>query len=794
MNPTPSSSLPLQTLSDGGQPPSKRVASAADAQTIVQSLVWSNRERARFNAKIKGMLDGNPPFDAAKLKAAAQSYRINVNWMEGKAALSSALVPYYDLFAGSQYYAEVRLYLENEDDREYKSAVVSEEFDCLLKKYNGFLFEMDGVLHDYVAFGKGFAMFQKKWGWHFKRVNFNRVFVPDAAEASVEKQEVVVVREKMQLHTLWGSIKDRKTAAAAGWHTGAVADAIRKAMPEEREGQTNDALSYDYVQQKMRDRDIVEGTRQPTVPVAHLLVKEFDGTITHQIVEELQGPSGNADGNQPRPLFLFEKRGLFQNMREVFSAFFFETLDGSWNGACGIGRDIYSAMEVKNRLLCKIVDNAFLSSGMTVQAQSEAGLQKANLVQIGNMNVLPPGFDVVQGQIFVDSSSLLGTNQLLDQTISSNTGIFKAKLEKAPGNPITAKEAEIRFSKSNTLSNSGVSRFYRQMDPFYTELYRRVTMEEPLDSDKSEEAEAVRDFRKRCKKRGVTLDDLRSVESVMACRNIGNGSEMQREQALEQFGPYVSMLPESGKQAWMEDVVAAKFNASRVRRYVPPRDKQLLPNDQQAMAMLENNALKSAAPVAWTPTQNNVIHATEHLKAMAGALGSLEQGAQLPEVLGFLESAGPHVQIHISHLAGDTSRRTEWKLLSDQFKQVAGATDDLLKQYQKQQEEAAEQQQQNTPAAHLGKISESMSYKDVPDDIKRQMEAAAGFKPSGQPETDPKMAKAVHGMQLKELQTKHKMELDAVKAKQDLAIKDLQTAQQIRHTEARHETELAGAE
>ncbi len=794
MTQSPSTSLPLQTLSDAGKPPSKRVSSAADAQTIVASLVYSNRERARFNAKIKGMLDGNPPYDAAKLKANAQSYRANINFMEGESSLSAAMVPYYDLFAGSQYYAEVQLYLDNPDDMEVKSRIATEEFDCLLKKYQGFIFQMDGVLHDFVAFGKGFAMFPKKWGWHFQRVSFNRVFVSDGTEASVEKLEIATVREKMQLHTLWGYIKDAKTAAAAGWHPTAVADAIRKAMPEDREHQANTTLSYEYVQQRMRDRDLCEGTRQPTVAAAHLLTREFDGTITHQIVEETLGvANGQTGGDAPKPLFLFEKRGLFTNMREVLSAFFFETLDGSWNGARGLGHKIYSAMEIKNRLLCKIVDNAFLSGGITLQANDASSLQKTNLVQAGDFNIIPPGYAVQNAQIFVNSSGLGATNLLLDQTISSNTGIFKAKMEKPQGNPRTAKEVEIQYQNATVLSASGCARFYRQLDPFYAELYRRVTTEEPISSDKSEEAEAVRDFRARCAKRGVTLKDLRSVESVTACRNIGNGSQMQRTQTLERFEQFVPMLPESGKQAWMEDLVASEFTAGKVARYVPPRDKQLLPNDQQAMALLENAAMKSGAPVAWTPTQNNVIHATEHLKAMSAGAQSLQQGAQPMEVLAFLEDAGPHTQIHLAHLQSDPSRKKEFELLQQQFKQMAQFTDQLQAQVQKQQQEQADQAQQNSPAVRSGKIAESMSYKDVPDDIKRQMEAAAGFKPSGQPNGDPQAAKVVHGMQLKDMQARHKMELDAVKAKQDLAIKDLQAAQQIRHAAVKANAEMVTA-
>lgn len=752
--------LPLATLSESGKVPTKRIATAEDAQAVVQAFIDSNSGRAWFNAKIKGGIDGNPPYNKALMKANAQSHRANVNFMEMDAAVSAAKVPYYDLFAGSQFYCDVKLYLDNPDDQEAKSGIVTEEFDCLLKKYQGFEFQMNGVIHDFVAFGKGFTMFPNKWGWHFQRVACSRVFVADGTDASVEKQETVVVLEKMQLHTLWKSISNRETATAAGWKPTAGAEAIRHAMPEDPV--SIGTLSYDYVQQQMRDRDIVLGTKMPTVAVAHLLTTEFDGTITHQIVEQAPRPvSGASAGVTPKADFIFEKRGRFEHMRQVLNAFFFETEDGSWNGARGLGHKVYAPFELKNRVLNSEVDHAFLTSGVTVQANDASALQKLNVVRVGTYTILPPGFTVQNAQIFSNNQPLMEANQLLEQIISSNTGVFRSKMEKPQGNPRTAKEVEIQFQNATVLSSSGVSRFYRQIDPLYVELYRRVTMEELLDGDKSEEAEAVREFRKRCLKRGVTLAEMRKVESVKACRNIGNGSQQQRTRELQEFEPFVPMLPESGKQNWMQLVVASKFGQSMVERLVPPRDKQLLPNDQQAMALLENAALKAGAPVAWTPTQNNVIHATEHLKAMSGAANSLEQGAEPIDVLAFLESAGPHVQEHMSRLQTDPSRKLEFQLLDKQFKQLAKFADELHGHVQEAQQ--AEQEKQKEQQMAQAKAQAIQNGTD--------------------PEIAIKQAQAAFDMQLKGAKAEQALQIKDQAHRQKLAVKDLDFAQKMRQQE-----------
>lgn len=767
---TGTNALPLQTLSENNRPPKHRVRDAVDAQTICQTLIFANRDRARFNAKVKGMLDGNPPFNPAVLRQNAQSYRSNFNPLEGDAILASALTPYYDLFAGSQYYAQVKLRNDNPDDREYKSGVATEEFDQLLKDYPDFVFNMHAILHDLIAFGKGFAIWPTHWGWWFQHASYAKVYVPDATRASLGKLDIIVVREKFELHTLWNYISNRKTATALGWNVEATANAIRLAMPEQRTNQTGDVLNYDYIQQRMKDRDLVEsqsGGKQPTVQVCHLLVKEFDGSITHMMVCEpgSVGTSTEAGSGDPRPEFLYRKEKKYANFREYTAAFFFETMDGSWNGARGLGHKIFSTVEAKTRSLNKAVDNAFISSSITLQATDATSLQKASIVQIGNINVLPPGFTVQAGNIFANSQPLYDINQLLDQTITSNTGIYRAKVEKPKGNPVTATEAEIKFQNATTLSNSGVARFYQQLDWFYTELYRRVVHGQFEDSDKSDEAEAVRMFRRECAKRGVSLDDLKKVRSVRAMRNIGNGSQINRQQALERFTPFVPMLSEAGRQNWMQDLVASEFGNSAVERYVPQREKALQPNDQQAYAAMENTDMKVGGQPLWTGTQNNVIHAAEHLKAMAGAAQSLEQGADPMEVLAFLEIAGPHTQLHLSKIEADPSRKAEFKMLSQQFGQIASFTDQLFQDVQEQQQKMQEARQAQAEAdAKLKAIQNGQ-------DPELQVEAAKAAS-----EMKLKEMKTVHQLHLKDLAAQQKAQAHA----QQLAVTDLLTAQKIR--------------
>ncbi len=241
-----------------------------------------------------------------------------------------------------------------------------------------------------------------------------------------------------------------------------------------------------------------------------------------------------------------------------------------------------------------------------------------------------------------------------------------------------------------------MTRWENELDPHYAEMYRRATLSNLSGRSKAEKM--ALDFQKRCKKRGVPMECLRKVLWVRAYRVSGNGSGFLRQQAHVQMQPYVPMLTEEGKQHWLEDMVASLYGQEMVPRYVSPLEKDRVPNDQTAMAMLENAALKIGAPVSWTPTQNNVLHAQVHLQAASAAAASLQQGANPVEVDGFIEAVGAHTAVHLQQLSGDPSRAKEFKALEQQWKELAKLADQLRKKIEEQMKDQQDQQQQQAQA------------------------------------------------------------------------------------------------
>lgn len=754
----------LRNIGENGQPPATRLDNAREARELVEEFLRAGAERSRLDARYKGMFDGNPPLNQAKLHQNAEDWRTNVNPMEGKAARSAACVPYYDLFSGSQYYAEPKTYYGDEGQQSEWNQVMQEEFDCLLREDEDFDFDfnINTVIHDYVAYGKAFAMRPDDVSWHFEHIAQSRVKVRDRAKASLSKLDVLVILEDLGVNEVWAFIRNKASAEAVGWNIAPTTQAIRDAAPA---GFRDSSTDYEAIQQQITDHDLSKEFSTPVIRLAHVYVKEFNDDITHLIINRDYLKYHEREQNER---FLFKKQDRYERFNQAVDTFFLETQDGSWNGASGLGKDILNMIEIKARLFCKVTDNAFIRASVLLQPRSAAAAQRNKLVLGGGVTVLPPDFDVVNAQVFAEMEGVMLADRSIDEKLSNNTGIYKQKAEKPTGNPRTAEEVRLAYATQAILGNSAVNRFYKQLDRSFHETFRRAAA---VQKGEGAAQKAAKAFQKRCTDRGVPIEALREIKSVRACRVVGNGSFIMKQQAFGRMLGMAGMLPEEGRAHLVRDAIVAEAqNQGSGNRYFPMKAITDLPDDHEALAVLENAAMRQGSPALVTGTQNHVIHATTHIRAVAQALTTLNQGADQEEILAFVDMVGPHISAHIGKLAQDPTRKAEVKGLGQQWQQLAALADKLRKKVEGDREEVARKRQE--AMATQAKIDAINNGTDPAIQIE-QAKAAVDLKIRGEK----------HAMTM--ANKKQAMELQALSARQDLAIKDAQAATDIRTKKAK---------
>lgn len=733
----------MQTVSQTGQVPKSCVPDATDAVTIVNSIIEANKERLQEEMPVKGMLNGNPPYESSKLKRAGLDWMANFSTREGPAISTMAKTPFYDLFGATRTTMDVQTEWGNAEDRKAISRIISDELQTLITRYTSWHVNIWSMISDFVDFGRGFLTWNGPDTYKFKRVLHNKVQVTNGTSTDLDELEVILILQEVSAKALWRMSDSGK---AVGWNEKSVVEAVSKAAPESI---TTGQDPFDVVR-RMAEHDLATSVRIPSVELGHLYVREFNGKWSHIVVNAKFTSDKKTETGATAELY--RSIGLYQKVQEFLCPFFFEVGEGSWNGLKGLGHQIHPHMRVSDRLLCKGVSGAFIRSGIVLQPLTEAARNRIPVVQVGNVTVLPPGYTVQQATVMTDLESTTAMRRELGNIVAGNTGVFRPQVEKSQGNPPTAFEFNARLQQAISLSSSAVDRFYDQADVFCEEFYRRV-----LKAAKNGDEEA-KGFVERCKAKGVPQEALEKTRWVKAVRVAGSGSNTVRQQLYLTFAQLIlPMLPEDGRQNFIEATIAAFFDQNTVESWYPTDAKKKLPGDDEAFATLENSSLAHGGGAVRTPHQNDVVHAQTHLVGASQAAAGLQQGADPEQVLGAINAIGQHTAFHMQALAGDPTRKSVFKLLSQQFEELGKTVKNLQGIVASNQQQMAEQQQ---------KMAEAQAIQQGTD-----------------PDMQIKAAKTAKTMELQTAKTQHGMALKTAKAQQDMALADATTAAEIRRQE-----------
>lgn len=738
------SSLDLKNISEGGKAPESRLNSAKEVQDLTKQVIRADDARARTRAKLKGLVDGNPPYSASELRRTGQSYRTNVNFREGESFLNMALSAFYDVFSEVPTYASVKVNHGTADDSERYSRIITEEFDKLLKKDDNFDYLMQLSQHEMVLYGTGPMIFEDTMDWRCKVVKSADLLVPDGTKSNVNDWSVAVIRSSYQVHELFNFIRNEEAASTAGWSVAAARKAIISAAPEDTQSQHS---SWEYYQQQIRNNDLSYSAKCDVVRVNHVYYREFptdenpEGTISHAIINE----RGEAKE------FLFRKVARYKNWNEVVHCLYYDKGDGLHHSVKGMGVKMFSALELKNRLKCSLVDAAVARTSIHMHTSSANNVNRSNLVQMGPYTFVPNELQIQQ----TNSAGVLDAPMAVDKDLSgllqATLSQYRPNLEK-DGNPRTATEIAAITTQQSTLGKTQLNRYYTQLDALFAEKYRRA-INSNLTSDISGGEMALR-FQKACKDRGVPAACLPKTEYVRTTRSAGRGSALARQQLMNQMMGLVEMLPEGGRKNVIEDTIASMAGYSSLERYYPVPKTDLHTQEQQQEAARENILFKTGGIIPVSSGDNHAIHAAAHLQAGIEASEVLNgEGVNPEEVATFLRALLEHTTGHLQEVDRDPTRKSMIPLLSEQFDELSKLYQDILSAVNEEQEAAAQAEAEGAEAAM---VEGGGDPKEMREDAKFEREEARRDK-----------------------KVQADIERKAAKARQDLALKDAKTAAKI---------------
>ena len=740
------SSINLENISEDGVPES-RLNDAASVQSMVKSMIRADDRRSKVRAKVKGLVDANAPYSSPELTRTGQSFRTNVNFREGESFLNMGMSAFFDVFAEVPTYATVRIKHGDANDSEKYSRIITEEFDRLQKKDGSFDYMMQLSQHEMVLYGTGPMVFEDGTDWRCQPMKSADLLVPEGTKSNTEDWEMCVVRSQYRAHELYKFIRNEKAAAKAGWTVDAARKAIMSAYPDT----LSSNHTWEKAQQELRNNDLSYSSKCDVVQVAHVFYREFptdenpEGAISHCIIDE-RGENKE---------FLFRKVNRFASWSEVVHPMYYDKGDGQHHSVKGMGVKMFSALELKNRLKCSLVDAAMARTAIHLQPNSPNDLNRMNVIQMGPYSVIPSGYNVTQTNSAGVLDAPLAVERELEGLMQANLSQYRQRLEKQ-GNPRTATEIEALMAQQSVLGKTQLNRYYAQLDILFAERYRRA-INPNLTKDMAGAAEAM-DFQKRCVERGCPKECFDKIEFVQSTRTAGRGSAMERRAISNALMNVIGMLPEGGRKKVIEDHVASLAGYHSLGRYYPMPEEDVDTQEQQQEAARENALFKTGAVIPIAGGDNHAVHTEVHLQAAGEAVQAAQQGAgDLAEIAAYTQQIIDHVIGHLQELEQDPTRKELVDIYAAQLKEIEKVADQMMEAVAQQQEqEMAQQQEQQAAMAEMQQLQNGGDIKDQIAVMKVERDEAR-----------------------RDMKLQNDLQRKTAKTEQDMALKDAKTAQQI---------------
>lgn len=698
----------LATISIEGEVPETRMKNAMAVQDYCRRLIQNDDKRSWKRARVNGLVDGNPPYKASKLREAGRAEACNVNWNVARSYMESAVGAFYDLFTEAPGYLTVLTDFGSPEQKEQWSSIISEEADRIFRQDTVWDYNMQVSQWDMVLHGCGPFLFEDAHQVLPKAFLCGDLKVPEFAKSDTFYWDACMIQATYYPPQLYEFIRNEKAAAAVGWDVDYTKNVIANAMDVlQQQGVLYD---WEFYQQELKNNSLSYYDDNKICRICHVFWKEFDGRITHVIVERDTTVTGNlgikAKGNKDSDIrFLYKNIGRYKEFGNAIHPMYFDHGNGGYHhSVTGLGVKMFSSMEYQNRLLCNLADKAFAPKIIFNPTSTESS-QKFQLVHMGDWAVMPGGFQLNQTGVAGLMNDGLAMYNTVDRLQQSNLSSYRQQVPtEKQGNPVTKFEKQLEASQQSALNKTQFNRYYEQLDMLYEEIYRRLSNLNSSDS-------RAKEFQNRCLKRGVPKEAIGRVAKIQATRVIGQGSAFMRKQAIDSLFAIAGSLPEEGRNNLVADKIAAEAGQSAVSRYFPR--KQTLPTEQEAEALQWVGLMRVGTPPVITSSQNPVVYAKTYLKACAESLASIQQGADPMEVLKFIELAGPAIAAHLQRISMDPTRQDIYKSLTQQWKALVKVTDQLRQSIAKMQEMQAQQQDKTQQALSDQELAAAKTQADI---------------------------------------------------------------------------------
>jgi len=609
--------------------------------------------------------------------------------------------------------------------------------------------------------------------WIPRTPNPGDVLFPDQCPFNFDEEgDYFMLRDFVPSYVLYRYIQNPKEAKTIGWNTEVVWKALTQIDKQAGRKMPYGATGPDYLAKQLRDGDIgYTTTRQSGAYIDYIFVREYEtGKVSEYAI---------AEGLDVKD-YLYKKRNKYDDW--PIELFPYDIGTGSIHSVKGLGARTKEFFEMMNRVQNAMVDQVMISSYPSMkQTIQNMDVDKMKLAKIGGMNWLPYGAepDILKFQDL--SNGPLALNDSLNRMMIQNNRGSSSEIEQR--DRMTGQEYSMRAQDANHLSTGSEALQRAHLSKFYARIMKLVCA-----PSASRHAWAVmaKEFRDRCEKRGVPPEILKLIVEVKAVTAYGKGSASARIQSyLQAFQtPAYSNMSDDRRGQMDRDYFASAFGQRGAEEYARSVEDQDIPNSDESVAVLENNALVAGGEALAAARQDQSAHLKIHFSKIGQIVQAYQQGqAEDQPTMVAVSAFAPHIEQHLQFLSENPMKKQEYKEYYNYWQELVRIQNKIQADLESAAEATPPEQQvseefqigmakvQANERVAMAKAQGSTALKFRQQAVRERMEAAKLT--SGQQRENVKTA---HNIQLGNITTAASVAQDTALTEADIANKKRKNA------------------
>ena len=554
---------------------------------VIDNLQQARRFQNEKNGRIQGKINSERPYDDDTLKSEGLGYKSNFSTKPMSVAISKVASRLAKAIQAAKYLTSAQL-SDSIPDAKQKTEMFREEITNCIRRWPGWYTFVHDVATEDSSFGWTTAAWFDNSTWHPEHFRQDRAFLPDATRQGVNSVQFGAFLQYIFPHALVEFIRDREAAEAAGWDINNTVESINNCrpptIPTPQSAPYTDFRRYeDAIRESSATLSLLNGAKQ--IMLWHVLAVETTGKVSYYI----------ADGNSRKLLYKGEDR--FENIRDALALISFEQANGNLMGSKGIGREIYEISNIIDRARNETVDRLQMSGKIIVSAD-ESVIDRFKLSVIGNVAIVPNGFQIQQVKIESGIKEFMELDQLLTGLMDQVAGSVSPR--QYDRERVTKAEVELTASREEEKRDDVTTRFVQLFaNNIIGTIQRRICDPECTEPDAKSVREKLLNF--------MPKEELKMLSEQPALQTIEDYTQSDA-QRMTLFADSKRQDPLFNQYKLQRRAASAAFNAEFADDVLLPENDPPEMAEQTRLQMLEDSLLGAGKPVPISPRDNHEVH------------------------------------------------------------------------------------------------------------------------------------------------------------------------------------------